>query len=178
MQHACEHQSGQNIGGGVMALHNMEKIEKLIGEKETIAVISAVGKNGNPISQVGRKLAIWEKGRIAYYEFLESSQMQKNLVYSIWFDREVVINLIGKNGENYRVTGKPYQALIAGHQFEEAYINVQKEFGTDTDLSTVWLFDVTAVEDDTYEVAKAREEKEHPYLMHMDHIYRKEAVYD
>ena len=39
-----------------MALQkDIEKIEKLLEEKETISVISAVGKNGNPISQVGKK---------------------------------------------------------------------------------------------------------------------------
>ena len=159
-----------------MALQkDIEKIEKLLEEKETISVISAVGKNENPISQVGRKLTMWGKGRIAYYEFLESLQMQKNLVYSIWFEKEVSLSLLGKNGEIYRVSAKPYQALIAGHRFEEAYINAQEEFGEETDLSTVWLLDVTAVEDDTYEAAR---EKEHPYLMHMDHIYRKEMAYE
>lgn len=101
--------------------------------------------------------------------------MQKNLVYSIWFEKEVSLSLLGKNGEIYRVSAKPYQALIAGHRFEEAYINAQEEFGEETDLSTVWLLDVTAVEDDTYEAAR---EKEHPYLMHMDHIYRKETAYE
>ena len=162
-----------------MALQkDIEKVEKLLEEKETISVISAVGKNGNPISQVGRKLTMWGKGRIAYYEFLESSQMQKNLVYSIWFEKEVALSLLGKNSEIYRVSAKPYQALIAGHRFEEAYINAQEEFGEETDLSTVWLLDVTAVEDDTYEAAREKEKKEHPYLMHMDHIYRKETAYE
>lgn len=162
-----------------MALQkDIEKIEKLLEEKETISVISAVGKNGNPISQVGRKLTMWGNGRIAYYEFLESSQMQKNLVHSIWFEKEVSLSLLGKNGEIYRVSAKQYQALIAGHRFEEAYINAQEEFGEETDLSTVWLLDVTAVEDDTYEAAREKEKKEHPYLMHMDHIYRKETAYE
>ena len=46
-----------------MALQkDIEKIEKLLEEKETISVISAVGENGNPISQVGRKLTMREKG--------------------------------------------------------------------------------------------------------------------
>ena len=45
-----------------MALQkDIEKIEKLLEEKETISVISAVGENGNPISQVGRKLTMWGK---------------------------------------------------------------------------------------------------------------------
>ena len=38
----------------------------------------------------------------------------------------------------------------------------------------MWLIDIVRVTEDTYEVAKEREEKEHPYLMHMDHIYKEE----
>ena len=46
-----------------MALQkDIEKIEKLLEEKETIYVISAVVENGNPISQVGRKLTMLGKG--------------------------------------------------------------------------------------------------------------------
>lgn len=157
-----------------MSLDITEEIEKIINDKETVSVISAVGKNGNPVSQVGKKLTLWEDGRIAYYEFLESSQLQKNLVYSIWFGKEIIISLIGKDGKNYSVVGKPYQALIAGHVFEAEYEKTQEEFGEKTDLSTVWLIDIVRVTEDTYEVAKEREEKEHPYLMHMDHIYKEE----
>lgn len=160
-----------------MSLHITEAVKEVINDKETIAVISAVGKNGNPFSEVSNKLTVREDGRIAYYELLESSQLQKNLVYSIWFDKEIIISLIGKNGKNYSVTGKPYQALIAGYEFENEYSKVQEEFGERTDLSTVWLIDVINVREETYEVAKTREEQEHPYLMHMDHIY-KEAISD
>ncbi len=157
-----------------MSIQITEEIEKVINDKDTIAVISAIGKNGNPFSEVGKKLTVWKDKRIAFYEFLESSQLQKNLVYSIWFGKEISISLIGKDGKNYSVIGKPYQALIAGHEFEAEYIRTQEEFGEKTDLSTVWLIDVISVTDNTYEVAKKREEEEHPYLMHMDHIYRQE----
>lgn len=155
-----------------MALQIAETIKNVINDQETIAVISAVGKNGNPFSEVSKKLTVREDGKIAYYELLESSQLQKNLVYSIWFGKNIIITLISKDGKNYSITGKPYQALIAGHEFEAEYIKAQEEFGERTDLSTVWLIDVVSVTEDTYEVAKTREEQEHPYLMHMDHIYK------
>lgn len=45
-----------------MALQkDIEKIEKLLEEKETISVISAVGENGNPISQWAENLPCGEK---------------------------------------------------------------------------------------------------------------------
>lgn len=158
-----------------MSLHIAEEIKEIINDKETIAVVSAVGKNGNPYSEVSKKLILREDGKIAYYELLESSQLQKNLVYSIWFEKEIVISLIGKNGKHYSIIGKPYQALIAGNEFEEEYCKVQEEFGIETDLSTIWLIDAIRVTEDTYEVAKKREIEEHPYLMHMDHIYKEKV---
>lgn len=156
-----------------MALQ-IEEIESALQNKESVITISAVGKNGNPYTEVSRKLVLREDKRIAYYEFLESSQLQKNLVYSLWFGKEIAVNVIDRKGKNYSIKAKPYRAVIAGHEFEEEYIKTQEEFGEKTDLSTVWLLDVLEVQDDTYEEAKAREEKEHPYLMHMDHIYKKE----
>lgn len=156
-----------------MALQ-IEEIESVLQNKESVITISAVGKNGNPYTEVSRKLVLREDKRIAYYEFLESSQLQKNLVYSLWFGKEIAVNVIDRKGKNYFIKAKPYRAVIAGHEFEEEYIKTQEEFGEKTDLSTVWLLDVLEVQDDTYEEAKAREEKEHPYLMHMDHIYKKE----
>lgn len=155
-----------------MALQ-IEEIKKIMEDKESIVTISAVGKSGNPYTEISKKLVSREDGRLAYYELLESSQLQKNLVYSLWFNKEVSINVIGKDRKNYTITGKPYRAIIAGHEFEEEYVKAQEEFGEKTDLSTVWLIDVIGLQEDTYEVAKKREEEEHPYLMHMDHIYRR-----
>lgn len=155
-----------------MALQISEELKDILSRKDTIAVVSAVGKDGTPYSEVSRKLTIWNDNQIAFYEYLESSQLQKNLVYSIWFNKEVSISLITGDGRNYVLKGKLYQALIAGHIFEREYIQAQEEFGDNTDLSTVWLIDVISWSEETYEVAKKKEEAEHPYLMHMDHIYK------
>lgn len=151
-----------------------EEIKKIIEDKESIVAVSAVGKSGNPYTEISKKLVSREDGRLAYYELLESSQLQKNLVFSLWFNKEISISVIAKDRKNYTITGKPYRAIIAGHEFEEQYVRAQEEFGEKTDLSTVWLIDVTGFWEDTYEAAKQREEEEHPYLMHMDQIYRRD----
>jgi hypothetical protein len=149
-----------------------EEIKEIINSSDTIKIVSAVGKNGNPHTAVSSKLKVYSDTRLAHYELLESSQLQKNLVYSIWFDKEIKISLVTKDGRNFLVTGKPYKALMAGREFQEEYVKTQEELGQATDLSTVWIIDVLDISEETYEVAKAREEKEHPYLMHMDHIYK------
>ena len=159
-----------------MAFELTEEIKKIINDKTTVAVISAVGKNGNPYSAVSSKLEIRQDGRLGFYSLLEASQIQKNLVYSIWFDKEVSISLIASDGRNFQLYAKPYQALIAGQEFEKAYEQSLVDFGEDADLSTVWLLDVVSVKESTYRVEKENQKKEHPYLGHYDHLPLKEEL--
>lgn len=155
-----------------MAEQLSKEIIDAINDKNSIVVLSAVGKDGNPYSEVGVKVKVRDDGRIAYYELLESSQTQKNLVYSIWNDREVSIIVAASNQKNYLIQGKPYRALIAGREFEKEYVEAEAEFGKDTDLSTVWLIDVTDYSENTYREGRKRERQEHPLLMHLDHIFK------
>ena len=158
-----------------MAFELTEELKEIINNKSTVAVVSAVGKNGNPYSAVGLKLEIRKDGRLGLYSLLETSQLQKNLVFSIWFDKEVSISLIAKDGRNFQLYVKPYQALIAGREFEAAYETAIAEFGEDADLSTVWLLDLVSAKESTYKVEKEIEKKAHPYLGHYDHIPLKEG---
>lgn len=144
--------------------------KELISSNTATIVISAVGKEGIPYSELAIKAEV-KDGRLAYYELLESSQMQKNLVYSLWFDKAVSILIIDQHGKNYQLKGKIYRAWMAGRDFEEEYVEILKEQGEEADLSTVWLIDIEDAVETTYEVGRIREKEEHPYLMHWDHIY-------
>lgn len=147
-----------------------EKIEGLLKEDQADITVIAAGKNGLPWIQKVWKSGIDEKGRIEIYELLESSQIQKNLVYSIWFQKKVLLHISLKDGRSFVIVTKPYQALIAGAEFEQKYEECLREFGEDTNLSTVWKLDAQELVEETYAEAKKREREEHPYLMHMDHL--------
>jgi hypothetical protein len=121
---------------------------------------------------VGVKTAVHQDGRLAYYELLETSQMQKNLVYSLWFQQPVSVTVIDKEGRSYHLTGKIYRAWISGRDFEEEYKKTLEELGGEADLSTIWLIDVEDFQETSYETRREIENKEHPYLMHWDHIYK------
>lgn len=146
------------------------KIEHLMRDEEADITVIAAGKNGLPWIQKVWKAGIDEKGRIEIYELLESSQIQKNLVYSIWFQKKVLLHISFRDGRSFVIVTKPYQALIAGGEFEQKYEECLREFGEDTDLSTVWKLDAEKLVEETYEEAKKREREEHPYLMHMDYL--------
>lgn len=147
----------------------LEHIRNLWKESTTATVIAA-GKNGLPWVQQVWKKGIDENGRLEIYELLESSQIQKNLVYSIWFQKKVLIHLVQQDGRDFVLVAKPYHALIAGAEFENKYEECLKEFGDEADLSTVWKFDVEEIVEESYPAAREREKKNHPYLMHMDHL--------
>ena len=151
-----------------------EEIKKIINDESTVAVLSAVEQDGNPYAQVAHKIAVKDDGRIAVHQLLEKSQLQKNLVYSIWFSKKVSLVLAAKNGERFHLYLKPYQAVIAGREFTKEYIKVLAEYGNDADLSTIWLFDVESFASAKYSDERAKEKAEHPYLYHMDKVAKEE----
>lgn len=151
-----------------------EEIKNIINDKRTLAVLSAVGKDGNPYAQAAHKIAVKDDGRIAVHQLLEKSQLQKNLVYSIWFSKKVSLLLTSKDGKQFHLYLKPYQAVVAGREFTKEYKKVLAEYGPDSDLSTIWLFDVESFASANYSDEKAREKEEHPYLYHMDKIVKGE----
>lgn len=142
----------------------------IVSKSGVTVVVSAVGKDGSPYSEVALKTEI-KNGKLAYYELLESSQMQKNLVYSLWFNKAVSVLIIDSDGKNYQLKGKVYRAWMAGRDFEEEYVKILKEQGAEADLSTIWLIEIEDVLETTYDAGRIREKTEHPYMMHWDHIY-------
>lgn len=159
-----------------MKTETLERIKQLWKESTAVTIVAA-GKNGLPWIQQVWKMKIDENGRIEIYELLESSQIQKNLVYSIWFQKKVLLHLVLKDGRDFVIVTKPYHALIAGAEFENKYEECLKEFGDEADLSTVWKLEVEKIIEESYPAAREREKREHPYLMHMDHLinHKKEA---
>lgn len=148
-----------------------EELKQVINDPASRVILSAVGKNGQICSELGIKVRTDENGRIRFYELLESSQMQKHLVYSLWFDKKVTL-LVINGARNFHITGTIYQAVIAGYEFESEYEAILNEVDQDADLSTVWLIDVEDWQENTYQEARERQKREHPLLMHMDHIYK------
>lgn len=153
-----------------MSVKLSDEIINAIKDKQSVKVLASISKDGVPHVTVKDTIRVLEDGRIAYYELLESSQTQRNLVFSIWFNKQVAINVITKDSKSYQIKGKPYKAVIAGKQFEKAYLEVQDKLGKDHDLSTVWIIEPEEVYEETYSVKREIIEREHPYVLHFDRI--------
>jgi len=156
-----------------MGFQLSEEIEQAILDKESVIVIGSISKEGLPHVTVKNTIFL-KDGRIGFYELLEKSQTQKNLVYSLWFNKTVAINIITKDRKSYQIKGIPYKAIVSGHKFEEAYIHVQETIGDGIDLSAIWLIDINSVEEETFSVKRNELETEFPFEVHLDRLIKEE----
>lgn len=144
--------------------------KKLINAPDTLKVLATVDSDGVPHVVFKDSIIVNEDGYVEYLELLESSQTNKNMTYSIWFNKTVAVSVYS-GGRSFQIKGTPYRELITGREFEKRYITVKEKQGED--LAAVWLIEPYQIKEQTYEVRKAAEEKAHPLLRHLDMITEK-----
>jgi len=143
-----------------------EKARELLADRESKKALASVSKDGTPHVVFKGSLTVAD-GNIRFYELIETSQTNKNLTYSLWFGKEVAINAV--NGKtSFLIRGVPIRAIVSGKEFEEAYTNLQQNFGPDYDLSTVWIIKPTFVSEETFAVRQAQEREKYPLIGHLD----------
>jgi hypothetical protein len=147
---------------------------RAIRSKDSIKVLATIGREGVPHAVIKDSITLRDDGIIAFYELIETSQTQKNLVYSIWFNKPAAITVLTQDGKSYQVKGIPRKTVIAGQGFLDAYADVQKNIGSDIDLSAVWLIAPSEEREQTFLVRREIEESEHPYEIHVDRIVKEE----
>jgi len=143
-----------------------EKARELLADRESKKALASVGRDGTPHVTYKGSLTVAD-GNIQFYELIETSQTNKNLTYSLWFGKEVAINVV--NGKtSFLIRGVPVRAVVSGKEFEEAYSHIKNTFGADYDLSTVWIIKPTHVSEETFSVRQAEEREKYPLIGHLD----------
>lgn len=106
--------------------------------------------------------------KLEFLEFLESSDTNRNLIHSLWFDHNISVLLIDKEGQTLEIRGIPETAIIEGAYFQEKYVEVQNRHGGKLDLATIWVVNVTEIRDkDAYRRAE-KEREDYPIIGHLD----------
>ncbi|MCR4616946.1 MAG: hypothetical protein K5669_02030 [Lachnospiraceae bacterium] len=157
-----------------MSIQLEKKIIDAIKDPASIKVIATVSKEGIVHVTPKGSLTVDENGRIKFLELLEKSQTQKNLVYSIWFDKFVAVNIITADRKSYLIKGKIYKTINSGKVFQDEYVAVQEKLGYDIDLSAIWLVDAEEVSEQTFEVRREILETAYPYEKHVDRFAKDE----
>jgi hypothetical protein len=141
--------------------------QRALSALDTVKVLSTTGADGIPHISFKNSLHLREDGYIEYNEFIESSVTNKNMTFSIWFNKIIAIALLENNERSFLIKGKVIRAIISGREFRERYIAARKN-DIDTDLSTVWVIEPISEIEDTLKKRRAEEENAHPLLKHLD----------
>lgn len=150
-----------------MAIEISQHVKDVINNPDTLKVLATVNKDGVPHVVFKGSLFLADDGLLEYNEIIESSQTNKNLVYSLWFNKTVSINvLLGK--ESFQIKGKVDRALIAGREFEKRYNEVLEK--RNNELSTVWRIIPEEVKEQSFTKRRDEELAAHPILQHLDRL--------
>ena len=156
-----------------MSVKLNEKIIKAFAEPTTIKAIATTDKNGVPhITFKGSLHLNKENGYIEHYEILESSQTNSNLVYAIWFDKTVAINILTSDGKSYQIKGHSVKSITSGKYFDGVYTALREKKG-DIDLGAIWWIEPDEIREETFDVRINEDETAYPLLKHLDRITRK-----
>jgi len=141
-------------------------------EADATKVLVTLDEHGAPYPVCKQSLA-WDGERIVSWEYLESSETNRNLTRSIWFDKPVAILLVTADRKAYRFAVKATRNIVSGKEYTKVYERVA-QLHESYDLAGIWHFDVLDIKDETLETRIAEEQKNRPYFTHLDRLVRKE----
>lgn len=152
-----------------MAVTINEELAVMLGEADTVKLLVTTDEKGAPHAVVKNSLRLDEDNHLIYFELLESSQTNKNMVRSIWFNRPITVAVVGANGGSYQIKGKPLKAIVSGHSFRKYYEQIREENG-DADLAAVWVIEPQEIVDQSFPARRQQEEASRPYFKHLDRL--------
>ena len=168
MRKSSEFRSAENlIRSGIMSIIN-EELKSLIENKNSIKVVSSQDRNGEINSAPKGSLQISADNELTYVEVLESSKSYSNAVYSIWFDKNVSVLVIGEDKESFLIHGRIKKILTCGREYEEYYSKYQEAKGFD--IAAVVKIKAEDVLDLNLAKGIERQKKEHPFFSHYDSL--------
>jgi len=153
-------------GGGRMAIEISDEIKGLLQDKNTLKALASIDKDGVPHVVFKGSINLDEEGNLFFLELLETSQTNKNLTYSIWFDKKVAINLYNDK-KSIQIKGTPKKVHITGRLFEEKYQEVRAR-NPKADLSGVWIITPEEIRTETFSERLEYEREHYPVIGHLD----------
>jgi hypothetical protein len=112
-----------------------QDLKTLLEDNNAIKVLGTVNGEGVPHVIFKDSITLLEDGNLAYAEELDSSQANKNMVRSIWFDKLVSIT-VGKGKKSFQVKAQPVKCAIVGPLFREFLARAKEQRGADADVQS------------------------------------------
>lgn len=145
-------------------------IKKYILDTNTVKVLATTDVNGTPHVVVKNSFTIDREDRLLYLELLEGSTTNKNMIYSLWFNKLIAINMINDK-RSIQIKGVPSKAIVSGKIFEQYYLHLQQK-DSDDDLATIYYINIVEVIDQSYLTKREIHKEQHPLYLHIDRLAR------
>lgn len=152
-----------------MGITFQKELIELLEKRDTVKILATTDDKGAPHVVVKQSLQLNESNQLIYFELLESSQTNKNLVRSMWFNRPITVAVIGTEGESYQIKGKSVKTIVSGLLFRDYYVQIREQLG-DVDLAAVWVIEPLEVINQSFDARSREEEIKHPYFKHLDRL--------
>jgi hypothetical protein len=146
-----------------------QQLSKLLAERSTRVVLGTLSPDGLPHVTADVEIVASEGGNLLYREYLESSASAHHLTHSLWYDRAVVLSVVGAE-QHLHVRAIPTRAHVTGPLYQREYVEAEAR-GTD-ELASVWELRVLDIRDETPAALRAEERKHRPFFTHLDRLVK------
>lgn len=144
-----------------------EEVKAAIADKDTLKSIATIDKNGIPHVVYKGSLHVDSDDNLEFYDILESSKINQNLVYAIWFGKKVAVHILTSDKKSYEIIGSPVKSVTSGREFEEVYKNLL-ERNPNGDLNAIWTIEPESIREETFSVRVQESARDYPVLGHLD----------
>lgn len=136
-------------------------------KKENIKIISTISETGYPSVAFRNCLFINSEDELILLEPIETSINNKNLTYSIWFDKKVEVALWTPRGYGLLAYVVIKREIIAGKEFEK-YYKLYLDVYKGNDLAAVWVMEVKNIAKISERIEILQERQKYPGIGHLD----------
>jgi hypothetical protein len=144
-----------------------EEIKKALAAPGTLKSVATVDKTGVPHVVYKGSLHLDKDDNFEFYDILEDSKVNENLIYAIWFGKKVSVHILTEDKKSYEFIGHPEKSVTSGREFEKVYEQLL-ERNPNGGLNAIWTIVPETVREETFAVRLEQSRKDNPILQHLD----------
>lgn len=146
-------------------IKKIQKLKRLLQPQITKVIITS-SQDGCLGVSLRKEVFVNKNNELVLLEPTETSELSRNLTYSIWFEKELKILVEESNASGTIICATPQRAIISGHEFEKYY----KKYSDKHDLTAVWIMKIKSISAIGEECDIINEKTHCPGIRHLDKL--------
>lgn len=149
----------------MIEIKEIQNLKRLLQPQITKVIITC-SQDGFLGVALRKEVFVNEHNELVLLEPTETSELSRNLTYSIWFEKELKIPVEESNASGTITCATPQRAIISGHEFEKYY----KKYSDKRDLAAVWIMKINSISAIGEECDIMNEKTHYPGIRHLDKL--------